>query len=356
MNSLKDIKFKAIFDKIDEPIYISDPETYEILYVNDILRNALKNEKIIGQKCYQIFQNLDSPCNFCTNNILFGKKSTSPYIWEHLNTHLNRWYKCIDQVIEWHDGKKVRFEMAVDITNLKESESNYREALQRAEFFKDLFAHDVNNILQSIYTASELIRDNKTNPEMLDTNDLIEIILNQVIRGARLVSNVRLLSKLEETEVPLKETLVNDPLKSAMSIIQKDCSEKPIIELEGNFEKKIMANDFLVHIFENLLINAIEHNDQEIAKIFIKISEISNSEGDFLKMEFKDNGKGVMDGYKELIFNRGSRDDKRSKSIGLGLSVVKKILDMYNARIWVEDKVQGIPSKGSNFIILFPKS
>ena len=64
---------------------------------------------------------------------------------------------------------------------------------------------------------------------------------------------------------------------------------------------------------------------------------------------------GVSDDRKEKIFQRGFMEDKSVRGMGLGLSLVKKIIDSYNGQIWVEDKVQGDHSKGSNYIILIPQ-
>ena len=73
------------------------------------------------------------------------------------------------------------------------------------------------------------------------------------------------------------------------------------------------------------------------------------------KFEFIDNGIGVSDDRKEIIFKRGNRELKGSKGMGLGLSLVSKILSIFNGKIWVEDKIKGDYTKGSNFIILIPE-
>ena len=71
-------------------------------------------------------------------------------------------------------------------------------------------------------------------------------------------------------------------------------------------------------------------------------------------MEFIDNGIGVPDERKKMIFKRGNRELKGSKGMGIGLSLVKKILKNYKGKIWVEDKVKGDYSKGSKFVLLIP--
>ena len=65
-------EFLEIFDEIDAPVYVADPETYEILYANKAIKRFF-GKKLVGKKCYQVFQNLDKPCPFCTNKYIFEK-------------------------------------------------------------------------------------------------------------------------------------------------------------------------------------------------------------------------------------------------------------------------------------------
>ena len=64
----------SIFDAIDEKIYVSDPVTHEILYVNPSKRSVF-GQNIVGQKCHKAFQGLDAPCEFCTNGLLWVWKA-----------------------------------------------------------------------------------------------------------------------------------------------------------------------------------------------------------------------------------------------------------------------------------------
>ena len=73
-------------------------------------------------------------------------------------------------------------------------------------------------------------------------------------------------------------------------------------------------------------------------------------------MEFKDNGEGIPDLQKKHIFQHEFKEFVSGKGMGLGLSLVKKIIKSYNGNIRVEDKVKGDYTKGSNFILLIPKS
>lgn len=114
----------SIFESIGEPIYVSDPETYEILYSNQVVRDEFG--EVYGKKCYEELQGLERPCPFCTNHLIFGDRAGTPYIWEFQNKRNNHWYRCIDKAVRWPDGRMVRSEIAVDITDQKLAEERIR--------------------------------------------------------------------------------------------------------------------------------------------------------------------------------------------------------------------------------------
>jgi PAS domain S-box-containing protein len=127
----------SIFDSMDEPVYVSHPQTYEVLYANQALRERFGDP--VGQKCHEALQGLDSPCPFCTNDKIFGELEGATYIWEWQNRLDHHWYRCIDRAIRWPGGRMVRYEIAIDITDrvqaeegLRESERNFRELADNA--------------------------------------------------------------------------------------------------------------------------------------------------------------------------------------------------------------------------------
>ncbi len=118
-------QLRSIFDGIDEIVYVADPETYEVLYINQALRNSFGD--VEGKKCFKAFQNLDTPCPFCTNDKILGENIGKTYIWEWQNKINKKWYRCIDRAIRWPDGRWVRYEMAIDITESKRMSEALRE-------------------------------------------------------------------------------------------------------------------------------------------------------------------------------------------------------------------------------------
>jgi PAS domain S-box-containing protein len=97
--------------------------------VNQYLRELLGKEPV-GGFCYKEFQGLDHPCEFCTNDIILKLKG-QPYQWEYHNPILNRDYEIMDRIMKWPDGREVRFEIAIDITDRKRAEDKLRESEER---------------------------------------------------------------------------------------------------------------------------------------------------------------------------------------------------------------------------------
>jgi diguanylate cyclase (GGDEF)-like protein/PAS domain S-box-containing protein len=128
----------SICDSIDQAVYISDPDTYEILFAN----KAIKKEfgELVGKKCYKVFQGLDSPCPFCTNKYIFGENLGKTHIWEFENKIDGRWYHCIDKAIKWPDGRWVRYEMALDIEERKQAELAVEKEKDKAHKYIDIAA------------------------------------------------------------------------------------------------------------------------------------------------------------------------------------------------------------------------
>lgn len=113
---LQEKQFKAIFNGIDDIMYVSDPNTFELVHANDATLKAFGDD-IIGKKCYEVLQNRSDVCTFCTNSKIFGENYGNICVWELQNESNQRWYRCADKAIEWPDGRKLRFELATDITD-----------------------------------------------------------------------------------------------------------------------------------------------------------------------------------------------------------------------------------------------
>jgi len=115
-------QFSSIFDSLNAVVYVADMQTHELLFLNSY--GAELFGAGIGRKCFHVLQSAQTDaCDFCTNHLLVRDGLPQPpYVWEFQNTVTGRWFQCIDRAMHWTDGRLVRMEIAVDITDRKQIE------------------------------------------------------------------------------------------------------------------------------------------------------------------------------------------------------------------------------------------
>lgn len=140
----RDINTLSLLNEISELVYVSDPETYELLFVNQTGCQTLHLENYKHKKCYEILQGKTSPCEFCTNDRLCDDNF---YTWEFTNPSIGRHFLLKDKIIQWR-GKTARMEIAFDITELE---------LQKQELKNMLDVQTlITNCVRMLYAVDDL--------------------------------------------------------------------------------------------------------------------------------------------------------------------------------------------------------
>lgn len=117
---------EIIINETDAFIYISDPQTYDMLYLNAFGKKQLGLSDIEGFKCYRLLQGKEAPCSFCNNHLLTTEEF---YTWEHFNEPTGRNFLLKDKLILWQ-GRPARLEIAVDITEKESTSRAVRDKLE----------------------------------------------------------------------------------------------------------------------------------------------------------------------------------------------------------------------------------
>ena len=263
------------------------------------------------------------------------------------------------------DGTLKGIVIARDITEkktieaeLKKSKEKNHNAFEKVNFYKDLLTHDTNNILQNILFASELcsiyLNENNKREKLFE---LLTIIKDQTKKGAELISKIRKLSDLEDTQMTIIPTEICDMLRNSIIFAKKSFKDRDINIEINSFSDTIFvkANNLLSDVFENILINGIIHNKNPRVELCIRISKVLQKGVNYVKIEFNDNGIGISDDQKKVIFLKKPDEFKDGQRMGLGLSLVKKIVDIYNGQVLAKDRIEGDYKKGCNFIIILPE-
>jgi signal transduction histidine kinase len=113
-----------------------------------------------------------------------------------------------------------------------------------------------------------------------------------------------------------------------------------------------MANELLRDVFSNLVGNAIKHSTGPLA-INIDLTCTPESNEHFCQVAIEDNGPGIPDTMKEQIMGPHRRITT-GQSRGIGLYLVRTLIDDYQGKIRVEDRIKGDHKKGTRFVVSLP--
>ncbi len=216
----------------------------------------------------------------------------------------------------------------------------------------------MNNILQGIQSGTELIDLYLKSQNSDAIYKIMKIIYSEVKRGVRLIKNIRTFSQLDTETKNFYSINIKEFLDISKKYLFETYPQRDIkIRVDADEEEFLVnANEFLLEVLYNLFNNAVIFNDNSKIEINIKISDEIQNKKSYVKIQVSDNGIGVEDDRKKIIFQRTENIDKQITGLGLGLSLSKKIIEYYNGMIWVEDRVKNNYKKGSNFIILIPSA
>ncbi len=122
----------TVLDSLNSAVYVSDMQTYKILFVNKYTQKNFGKNDVVGKICWQtIHINIGQkgPCSFCTNKKLITKngQATDVYNWEFQDRANSRWFHIQDRAIPWDDGRLVRLSVLTDITARKRALEALRE-------------------------------------------------------------------------------------------------------------------------------------------------------------------------------------------------------------------------------------
>jgi len=239
----------------------------------------------------------------------------------------------------------------------KNGELTAKEQGSQKSISLDMLAHDINNVFNNVRVSTQLCKiflDDSS--QVSKVHEQLDLIGGQIARGIKLMSNALNLSQFNKVNPPIKQINIIKPLQLAIKFVEKNFHDRKmnIILNPFDIQIKVEANELILEVFENLLVNTVLHNLNHSVNVIIQITQIMKKNQDYIKIQFLDNGIGITDDRKEWIFNNSFLKGKHGKGMGFGLSLVKEIIDSYGGFIWVENRIKGDYSKGSNFVILIP--
>ena len=241
-----------------------------------------------------------------------------------------------------------------EIAILLRNFNHMAEELGSIEMFRNdfinNFSHEFRTPIVSIRGFARQLQNKEMSEEK--RREYIEIIISESERLANMSTNVLLLTRFENQQYITNQTEyeLDEQIRNCIILLEKQWSAKNI-EINLNLKRKIIyANqEMLSHLWINLIDNAIKYS-KEHGTITITCDETE----DVIIFEISDNGKG-MDSYTiKHMFDKFYQGDK-SRSMrgnGLGLSIVRRIVDLCMGEISVQSEV----GSGTTFTVKLPKS
>ncbi|WP_271769565.1 sensor histidine kinase [Aquimarina algiphila] len=244
-----------------------------------------------------------------------------------------------------HQGQELT---GIELATLIEEQANQISEVekQRELLLKDLeksnkelndyahvVSHDLKSPLRSINTLITWIKEDNQGKLETTTENNLNLIDQNIEKMDNLISGILEYSVIDDKARNLESDInMIDLIEGIINLIP--ISDHITISIPNTLPIIHADPSRIKQIFQNLINNAIHAIDKEKGEIVVLFEELP----DFWKFGIQDNGKGILKKYHNKIFEIFQTLDDKKVSTGIGLSIVKKIVEFYNGEIWIESE------------------
>jgi PAS domain S-box-containing protein len=254
-------------------------------------------------------------------------------------------------LLDAHAGVIGAIVIGQDISNQVQMQRELMESKTRSELYVDLLTHDISNLNAAAMGYLQLLQSIEELSEK--ASGWAGHALESLDESTRLIDSVRGIQSIEVGNEDLKAVDIVEVLSKVAAEHGRYPGREVDISLSSVGSHCVLANQLVVEIFSNLIDNAIRHSSGPI-NVWIRVSTVFESGREYHRIDIEDNGPGIPDQVKEQIFTRAWRGRTKAVGKGLGLFLVRRLVEDFDGRVWVEDRIIGDPTKGSRFVVLLP--
>jgi len=343
---------QSVIDGIADPIVVIDLE-HRIKLANRAFRRLYPGYG----KCYWITHRRREPCRGADHPCPLEemRKIRRPIVVEHVHRHDDetRYIEVLASPLLDADGSLWGVvESMRDVTEHRRREEEVRryareleEANRMKELFLDILRHDVLNPAGVALNFTDLLLEEVHSPEERESLKAIRRSIEKLIR---IVEDASILARLESRKgLRFEELNLAEVIRRAVASTHHLFKEGMRIELNFKDNLPLRGSRMLEQVFVNLLTNAAKYAAGG-KRVVIEVEE----EEDSYLIKVRDFGPGIPDEFKEAIFERFARKEKHGvKGVGLGLAIVRRIVELHGGKVWVEDN----SPQGAVFCVRLPK-
>ncbi len=266
------------------------------------------------------------------------------------------WVYCRGKIIEWDsEGKPIRMVGShVDVTPLKKIEAELLEKNRALEYsnaqlddFAYTVSHDLKEPLRGIKNYSRALLKHYYGKFDGKGQSKLEGLERLTVRMENLIESVLYYSRLGRTELALVEVNIHNLVLGVIGSMQFTEKEKVEISVPKPLPSSLCDEIRIREVFTNLITNAVKYNTKPKKLIEVGFLESEKKKAPVI-FYVKDNGIGIKEKHWQSmfdIFRRLHHRDKFGGGTGVGLTIVKKIVERHRGKIWVDS----VYEEGSTF-------
>ncbi len=236
---------------------------------------------------------------------------------------------------EAHSQEAMRYEqLQLEMVERKTTASELEAKNAEMERFVYTVSHDLKSPLVTIHGFLGLLEKDLRNKRIDRVHSDVERIRSAVDQMAGLLQGLLELSRVGRVVGEREEFSLDEAAKEALEIIgerPEECGGR--IDIADNMPRVFADRLRIVEIFQNLIENGINYSRENVPP---QIAISAKTQGGFVECVVADNGIGIDPRYHEEVFELFTRLDTERHGTGVGLSIVKRVIEFHGGRIWVE--------------------